>query len=81
MSGIVYIDDEAYVALEDIAECYELSAVWVREVYDSGLLGRGTVREQATLVRIVALDRVARILRLRTSHGFDLEVIAALLGK
>jgi hypothetical protein len=81
MSGIVYIGDEAYVALEDIAECYEMSVVWVREVYDFGLLGHGEVREQATLVRVVALDRVASILRLRTIHGFDLDVIAALLEK
>lgn len=79
MSRIVYIGDEAYVALDVIAECYELSVVWVREVYDFGLLGHGEIREHETLVRAVALDRVARILRLRTIHGFELDVIAALL--
>lgn len=79
MSRVVYIGEDAYVALETIADCYEVSVVFVREVYDFGLLGHGEVREHETLVRIVALDRVARILRFRTIHGFDLDVIAALL--
>ena len=79
MGRIIYIDDEAYVALDTIAECYELSVVWVREVYASGLLGHGELRNDETLVRIVALDRVARIIRLRTIHGFNLDVIAHLL--
>lgn len=79
MRPVVYIGDEAYVALGAIAECYELSVVWVREVYDSGLLGPGEVRDEDTLVRIVALDRVARIIRLRTIHGFELDVIAHFL--
>ena len=79
MSGIIYIEDEAYVDLAAIAECYELSIVWVREVYDSGLLGRGELRGGETLVRVIALDRVARIIRLRTIHGFDLDVIAHLI--
>ena len=80
MNRIVYIDDEAYVGLDTIADCYEISVVFVREVYDSGLLGRGELRNDETLVRIVALDRVARIIRLRTIHGLNLDVIAHLLS-
>ena len=79
MSRIVYIREEAYVTLSTIADCYECSETWVREVYDVGLLGTGEIRDELTLVRADAMDRVARILRLSTMHGLELEVIVHLL--
>jgi hypothetical protein len=79
MSRIVYIREEAYVTLGTIAECYECSETWVREVYDVGLLGAGETLEELTWVPAQALDRVARILRLSTVHGLELDVIARLL--
>ena len=79
MSRIVYIHEEAYVTLSTIADCYECSETWVREVYDVGLLGTGEIRDELTLVRADAIDRVARILRLSTVHGLELEVIVHLL--
>jgi hypothetical protein len=79
MSRIVYIRDEAYVTLSTIADCYERSETWVREVYDVGLLGTGEICDELTLVRADAMDRVARILRLSTVHGLELDVIVHLL--
>ncbi|HET9062248.1 MAG TPA: hypothetical protein VFO62_03070 [Candidatus Binatia bacterium] len=79
MSRIVYIHEEAYVTLSTIADCYECSETWVREVYDVGLLGTGEIRDELTLVRADAMDRVARILRLSTVHGLELDVIVHLL--
>jgi hypothetical protein len=79
MSRIVYIREEAYVALSTIADCYECSEAWVREVYDVGLLGTGEIRDELTLVRADAMDRVARILRLSAVHGLELDVIVHLL--
>ena len=79
MSRIVYIREEAYVALSTIADCYECSEAWLREVYDIGLLGAGETRDELTLVRADAMDRVARILRLSTVHGLELDVIVHLL--
>lgn len=79
MSRVVYIREEAYVTLSTIADCYECSEAWVREVYDVGLLGTGEIRDERTLVRADAMDRVARILRLSTVHGLELDVIVHLL--
>lgn len=79
MSRIVYIREEAYVSLGTIAECYECSETWIREAYDVGLLGAGEILDELTWVPAGALDRVARILRLRTMHGLELDVIAQLL--
>ena len=79
MSRIVYIREEAYVTLTTIAECYECSEAWVREVYDVGLLGAGEILDEGTLVPARSLDRVAWILRLSTVHGLELDVIAHLL--
>lgn len=79
MSRIVYIREEAYVTLSTIADCYECSEAWVREVYDVGLLGTGEIRDELTLVRADAIDLVARILRLSTVHGLELDVIVHLL--
>jgi hypothetical protein len=79
MSRIVYIREEAYVTLSTIADCYECSETWVRQVYDVGLLGTGEICDELTLVRADAMDRVARILRLSTVHGLELDVIVHLL--
>jgi hypothetical protein len=79
MTRIVYIREDAYVALSTIAECYECSEAWLREVYDVGLLGAGESLEETTWVRAEAMDRVARILRLSAVHGLELDVIVHLL--
>jgi hypothetical protein len=79
MSRVLYIRDEAYVTLSTIADCYECSESWIREIYDVGLLGTGEVLDELTWVRVEAMDRVARILRLTTVHGLELDVIAYLL--
>jgi len=79
MSRVVYIREEAYVALATIAECYECSEAWLREVYDVGLLGTGESLEETTWVRAEVMDRVAWILRLSVVHGLELDVIVHLL--
>jgi NTP pyrophosphatase (non-canonical NTP hydrolase) len=79
MSRIVYIREEAYITLATIAECYECSEAWLREIYDVGLLGTGEIRDELTLVRAESMDRVAWILRLSTVHGLELDVILHLL--
>jgi hypothetical protein len=79
MTRIIYIRDAEYVELTTIAQCYQCTEAWVRDVYRAGLLGAGEVRGEVTLVPIDSLERVARILRLHLIHGLDLEVIHQLL--
>ena len=79
MSRVVYIREEAYVTLATIADCYECSETWVREVYEVGLLGTGEILDDRTWVPAEAMDRIARILRLSTVHGLELDVIVHLL--
>lgn len=79
MSRIVYIREEAYVALSTIADCYDCSEAWVREIYEVGLLGAGEVLDEITWVPAEGMDRVAIILRLSTVYGLDLDVITQLL--
>lgn len=79
MTRIIYIQQEEFVELATIAECYGRPEAWVQEVYRIGLLGVGTVRGRLTLVPVASLERVARILRLEIVHGLDLETIYQLL--
>jgi hypothetical protein len=79
MTRVVYIREEAYVTLATIAECYECSETWIREVYEVGLLGTGEMLDELTWVPVAAMDRLATILRLSTIHGLELDVIVHLL--
>jgi hypothetical protein len=79
MSYIVTIRDEEYVTLATIAECYECSEAWVREIFAVGLLGPGEVLGEMTLVPVTLLDRVAHIRRLSVFYGLEIEVIVQIL--
>lgn len=78
-AGCYTIAGETYLSLEVVAECYECDAVWIREVYELGLLGSGQLIEGETLVPARALDRVAQIVRLSVHHSLSLEIVAGML--
>lgn len=76
MKRKLYVDDELYLSLEVLAEVYEVRVVWLREVYDLGLLGRGVDSGTSVCVAALQLDRLATIVRLHRVMGLDAETIA-----
>ena len=78
MSGTrTWVRGELYLSLETVAEIYEVQTLWLREVYEAGLLGRGLRQERSISIAAVQLDRVATIVRLHHRLGVDLETIGA----
>ena len=77
---VVEIRGEVFVTLESAAECYQVEARWVEEVYEYGLLGAGERVGSALAVRARELDRLAAILRWHRHLGLELEAILPLLG-
>ena len=71
----LYVKGELFISLEVVAEIYQAKVVWLREVYDSGLLGRGVDSEATICVAAVHLDRIATVVRLHETLGLDLESI------
>lgn len=69
-----------WIRLEVVAEIYEVRVLWIREVYEYGLLGPGI--EEGSTVKIAAtqLDRVAQVVRLHGTLGLGLESMALALG-
>lgn len=69
-----------WLRLEVVAEIYQVRVVWIREVYEFGLLGPGI--EEGSTVKIAAaqLDRVAQVVRLHGTLGLGVESIALALG-
>lgn len=78
-TGKVYIDGELHLSLETVAELYQVQTVWLREVYDAGLVGSGRDDDVAPCIAVVQLDRVATIVRLHIVFGFDVDTIAMTL--
>jgi len=80
MTTTIRIEGEAYLSLEVISDCYECEVAWLREVYDTGVLGGGRHHEGTLVLRAVVLDRVADVVRLVRYQGLAVEEAAALLG-
>ena len=76
----LYVEGELYISLETVAELYQIQAVWLREVFDSGLLGSGVDSGSKVCIAAVQMDRVATIVRLHGVLGLDVETIALALG-
>ena len=77
----LYLEGELYLGLETVAEVYRVRAVWLREVFDSGLLGPGAPGERGPCIAAAQLDRVATIVRLHLRLGLDLEALQLALGE
>lgn len=71
----LYLKGELFLSLEVVAEIYKVQVVWLREVYDCGLLGTGVDSDATTCVAAVHLDRVATVVRLHETLGLDLDAI------
>ena len=76
----VYVEGEPYLTLEAVAEVYQVQVVWLREVYQRGLLGSGVDAGTSICIAAVHLDRVATIVRLRHFVGQDVDAISHALG-
>ena len=74
------VEGEPYVSLEVLAEIYTVEILWLREVYDCGLLGLGVTSGPHLCVAAVHMDRVATIVRLHHHLGLDLLDIRLELG-
>ena len=68
--------DETFLSLETVAEIYRVDRVWLREVYETGLLESGFERDATIWIAAVELDRVATVVRLRAVCGPDAGSIA-----
>lgn len=71
----VVIRGEAYLAIDTIAECFEVETTWVEAVYRRGLLGAGEERDKVTYVEAGMLDRVAEIQRFYLLLDRDLNAV------
>ncbi len=74
------IHGQVYLTLETLASCYEVEVVWIEEVYEHGLLGRGEAIEGSIAVAAAMLDRFARILQLHRQQGINVAGIATLFA-
>jgi hypothetical protein len=79
-SVAIRIDDESYLTLEAISECYECEVTWIHEAYEFGLLGGGRVYSGRVVLSVRVLDRVAQVVRLGRYQGLGFEAIFVLLG-
>jgi len=77
----IFIEGETYLTLEAIGECYECEVSWLREAYESGLLGGGRTYSGSVVLRVTVLDRVAEVIRLSRYQGLGFEAIVVLLGE
>ena len=71
----VTVRGERFLALRAAADCYELEASFLVEVYREGLLGEGVEIEGEPAIAAAMLDRVAEIRRLHRHLGLDLDAI------
>jgi hypothetical protein len=71
----VRFEGDLYLTLEAVADVYRVDVVWLRRVYDAGLVGRGIARDATVCIPAVRLDRVATIVRYHYSLGLDLDAI------
>lgn len=76
----LYVKGELYLSLEVVAELYQVKTVWLRQVYDQGLLGSGVDSGQTLCIAAVQMDRVATIVQWHEVLGLDLETISLALA-
>ncbi len=74
------VDGRLYLRLEAVAEVYRVETVWLKRVYERGLLGRGVPSGPSVAIAAVQLDRVATIVRLHQVLELDLDSIEVQLG-
>ena len=75
----VYVGDELYLSLETVAELYQVRTVWLRSVYDLGLLGSGVDSGTGICIAAIQMDRVATIVRMHDVLGLDIDMISLTL--
>jgi hypothetical protein len=79
-SVTIRIDNQTYLTLEAISECYECEVAWIREAYEFGLLGGGLTYSGTVVLSVTVLDRVAEVVRLGRYQGMGFETISVVLG-
>ena len=77
----IRIDEESYLTLEAISECYECEVAWLREAYEFGLFGGGRLYLDTIVLSVTVLDRVADVVRLGRYQGIGFEALVVLLGE
>jgi hypothetical protein len=75
----VTIQDESYLTLDTVADCYECTIEMVEHIYGLGLLGPGEQIEGRTAIATRMLERLAEILRLCHYQGIDPTVVELFL--
>ena len=76
-----YVGGRLYLSLETVAEIYQIEVVWLREVYEVGLLGSGVASGSAVSIPAAQMDLVATIVRLHEGLGLDVEAITLALER
>jgi hypothetical protein len=77
----IYLEGELYLSVETVAEIYRVEEIWLREVFDAGLLTGGVHTHPRLCIAAVRLDHVATIVRLHRVLGFDVEAIRLALER
>lgn len=80
--GQLVIHGEVYLSLATVAQCYSVKLSWIREVYDTGLLGRGeqpNPKAKDIAIAASSLDRLSEVLRLHFYQDLSLDGIFVLL--
>ena len=74
-AGRIYIEGELFLEVETVAELYRVEAVWLREVFESGLLAGSVASQPTRCIAAARLDHVATIVRLHRVLGLDVDAI------
>lgn len=74
------MNDERYIPVEAVAECFQVEVRWLERVCELDLIPH--VRRDPVLeVEAGELERVARIVRLHFHQGVELSVVELLLPR
>ena len=77
----IRIEEESYLSLDGISECYQCQVAWLQEAYELGLFGSGREHAGRLVLSVTILDRVAEVIRLHRYEGLGLDAIVILLGE
>jgi hypothetical protein len=77
----LYVEGELFLSLEVVAALYQVKTIWLRRVYDVGLLGSGVDTGPVVCIAAVQLDRVATIVRMHDVFGLDLDEVELALDE
>ena len=77
----VTVEGELYLSLETYAEMYCIEVVFLRDVYEQGLLGSGVMSDARVCIAVTQMDRIATVVRLHDACGLDVDAIHLILDE